>query len=411
MALTGIAVPDLVDPTTYAGRDMADVWRRLRAGDPVYWYAATTDRPGFWVLTRHADIAAVLRDAERFTSERGNVLDTLLRGGDTGAGRMLAVADGAYHTDLRKVLQQAFAPRVLASVVWRVRRTTKRLLLRAVERGECDFAADIASAIPLETICNLLDVPAADRADVLRLTKSALASDYAEPGADVDRMARNEILVYFHELVEDRRRSPGEDPISLMAAGEVAGRRLSDVDIVLNCYSLIMGGDETSRLAMIGAVREFAANDVQWAALRDGDVSVESAGEEVLRWTTPTMHFGRTATTRVTLHDTTIAAGDIVTLWLTSANRDEDVFANADRFDLGRSPNRHLALGHGPHFCLGAYLGRVEIHAMLDGLRTFVRRIEQAGPERWIYSNFLSGMSSLPIALDGDPGGSAKWSE
>lgn len=399
MAPPGIAIPNLADPMTYAGPGMPEVWRRLRADDPVHWHPATAGRPGFWVVTRYADIAAVLRDDERFTSEKGNVLATLLRGGDTGAGRMLAVSGGAYHTELRRLLLQAFAPRALSGVVERVRATTGRLLREAVRRGGCDFARDIASVIPLETICDLLDVPVADRPLVLRLTKSALASDYAAPEDGADWAARNEIMVYFSGLVEERRRSPGTDPISLMTTGRVNGRALSDADIVLNCYSLIMGGDETSRLAMIGAVRELAADPGQWALLKDGAVTPETAAEEVLRWTTPTMHFGRTAAAGVGLRDRAIAAGDLVTLWFVSGNRDESAFPGPDRFDLTRTPNRHLSLGHGRHFCLGAYLGRVEIAAMLDGLRTHVRTIEQTGPERWIYSNFLAGMSSLPIAF------------
>jgi cytochrome P450 len=280
-----------------------------------------------------------------------------------------------------------------------------------VERGECDFARDIASVVPLETICDLLTVPVEDRQEVLRLTKSALASDYESPGAGVDRMARGEILLYFHDLLKARRKNPGSDPISLMATTEVGGKRLTDDDIILNCYSLIMGGDETSRLAMIGAVRALVENPDQWLALKNRDVTVESAGEEVLRWTTPTMHFGRSAVADVTVGERTMAAGDLVTLWFTSANRDEEAFPDPDRFDLGRSPNKHLSLGYGRHFCLGAYLGRVEINAMLDGLRTFVANIEQTGPGRHIYSNFLSGMSSLPVILKGDPAGASHWAE
>jgi cytochrome P450 len=392
-------VPDLVDPKTYIEEDMLAVWRRLRAHHPVYWHPPAGARPGFWVVTTYDDVSQVLRDTEHFTSERGNVLATMLQGGDTGAGRMLAVTDGPHHADLRKLLLKAFAPRALEDVTRRVRETTQRLLTEALERGQCDFARDVASSIPLDTICDLLDVPQADRRDVLRLTKSALASDYEKPEADADRMARSEILLYFSDLLMARRRSPGTDPISLMATAEVGGRRLDDEDIVLNCYSLIMGGDETSRLAMIGVVRAFIDYPDQWAALRSGAVTVDSAGEEVLRWTTPTMHFGRTATADITLRGREIHAGDLVTLWLVSANRDEEAFRDPDRFDLARSPNKHLALGYGPHFCLGGYLGRVEINAMLDGLRTLVAGIEEAGPARPIYSNFLSGMSSLPVTL------------
>ncbi|MFF5258086.1 cytochrome P450 [Actinomadura viridis] len=406
-----IAVPNLADPRTYAGHDMIEIWRRLRAEDPVHRHPESEYGPGFWVVTRYQDVSDVLRDDKSFTSERGNVLATMLQGGDTGAGRMLAVTDGPRHTELRRLLLQAFAPRALKDVTLRVRQSVRRLLTEAVERGECDFAQDIASVIPLETICDLLAVPAADRQEVLKLTKSALASDYESPGADLDRMARGEILLYFSDLLKERRRRPGTDPISLMANAEVQGERLSEEDIILNCYSLIMGGDETSRLSMIGAVRALVENPSQWLALKNGDVTVESAGEEVLRWTTPTMHFGRTATADVKVGDRVIAAGDLVTLWFTAANRDETVFPDPDRFDLGRSPNKHLSLGYGRHFCLGAYLGRVEINAMLDGLRTLVGDIELTGPGRRIYSNFLSGMSSLPIALKPDPAGPSRRPE
>ncbi len=411
MARAQIDVPNLVDPKTYADHDMTQIWRDLRSADPVHWHPATSDGPGFWVLTRYADIVSVLRDDTRFSSEKGNVLATMLQGGDTGAGRMLAVTDGPRHTELRKLLLRAFAPRALRGVERLVRQAVQRLLTESIERGTCDFARDIASNIPLETICGLLDVPARDRQNILRLTKSALASDYETPDAGADWTARNEILLYFSDLVTARRKNPGGDPISLMATAEVAGQPLGDMDIVLNCYSLIMGGDETSRLAMIGAVRALMENPDQWHMLKQGDVAAESAGEEVLRWTTPTMHFGRSAVADVELRGQSLRAGDLVTLWFASANRDDAEFAEPDRFRLARSPNRHLSLGYGRHFCLGAYLGRVEINAMLDGLRTFVDTIEPAGVERRIYSNFLSGMSSLPVVLKGASAGLSRWPE
>jgi cytochrome P450 len=406
-----IAIPNLVDPTTYTEYDMSTIWRLLRSEDPVYRHPATADGPGFWVVTRYADIVQVLRDDTRFTSERGNVLSTMLQGGDIGAGRMLAVTDGAHHTELRKLLLQAFAPRGLEGIAQRVRRSVRRQLTAAIERGKCDFAKDVASLIPLETICDLLNVPIGDRQNILRLTQSALMSDESDQDAIVDRTARNEIMVYFSNLVEERRKTPGSDPISLMAGAKFNGRSMPDEDIILNCYSLILGGNQTSRLAMIGAVHAFIGNPGQWRALKDGRVTLESTCDEVLRWTTPAMHFGRIALTSAEMCNQPIASGDLVTLWLTSGNRDEAAFPEPDRFDLARSPNKHLSLGYGRHFCIGSYLGRVEIIAMLDGLRTFISRIEQIGPELRIYSNFLSGISSLPVIMESEPSGLASWDE
>jgi len=278
-----IAIPNLVDPTTYTEHDMYEIWRLLRSEDPVHWHPATADGPGFWVVTRYADIVRVLRDDARFTSERGNVLTTMLQGGDIAAGRMLAVTDGAHHTELRKLLLQAFAPRVLEGVAQRVRQSIGRALTAAIARGTFDFAKDVASLIPLETICDLLNVPIGDRPNILRLTKSALMSDESGQDAVVDRMARNEIMVYFSNLVAERRKTPGSDPISLMAGAKFNGRCIPDEDIILNCYSLILGGNQTSRLAMIGAVHAFISNPGQWRALKDGQVTLESACDEVLR--------------------------------------------------------------------------------------------------------------------------------
>jgi cytochrome P450 len=406
-----IAIPSLVDPATYIEHDMSGIWRLLRSEDPVHWHPATPGGPGFWVVSRYADIVQVLRDDARFTSQRGNVLTTMLQGGDIGAGRMLAVTDGAHHTELRKLLLQAFAPRVLEGIAQRVRQSIRRVLTAALERGTHDFAKDVASLIPLETICDLLHVPIGDRPNILRLTKSALMSDESDQDAVVDRMARNEIMLYFSNLVAERRDKPGSDPISLMAGAKFNGRSLPDEDIILNCYSLILGGNQTSRLAMIGAVRAFITDPGQWRALKDGQVTLESACDEVLRWTTPAMHFGRVALTPAELSGQPIAAADLVTLWLTSGNRDEAAFPEPDRFDLARSPNKHLALGYGRHFCIGSYLGRVEIIAMLDALRTFVSRIEQTGPELRIYSNFLTGISSLPVMMEAEANGLASWQE
>jgi cytochrome P450 len=405
-----VSIPNLADPRTFARRDMNEFWRDLRHRDPVHWHQESDYGPGFWVLSRYGDVMNVLRDDDTFTSEKGNVLATMLHGGDSAAGRMLAVSDGHYHTELRKLLLKAFSPRVLEPVVQRVRRTARRLLTEVIERGECDFARDVASVLPIETICDLLDVPSADRPYIFKLTKSAMSLDYeSQSGENPD--ARREIVVYFSRLVEERRQSPGLDPISLMATGEVDGKRLDDLTIIVNCYSLVMGGDGTNRLAMIGGLKALIDNRDQWTALKNGDVTPQTGGEEVLRWTTPTMHFGRVAVTPTALGGKNIAPGDLVTLWFASANRDETAFPEPDTFDLGRSPNKHLSLGYGRHFCLGGYLGRVEIATMLDALRTFVAEAGQTAPERYIYSNFLQGMSSLPVYLKGDPSKASGWED
>ncbi|MFB9907694.1 cytochrome P450 [Allokutzneria oryzae] len=390
---------DLADPSTFVEHDLTEVWRHLRQHDPVHWQPESARGPGFWVVTKHADFNAVCRDTTNFTSERGNVLDTLLQQADSAGGRMLVVTDGPRHVKLRKLLLKAFAPRALHVVTERLKAVTRRLVGEAVERGETDFAKEVAAHIPLATICDLLAVPEEDRMDILALTKQTISSESADHTAMDGWMAKNQLLLYFADLARHRKDTPHADVVAMLAGGEIDGLPLSEDEIILNCYNLILGGDETSRLSMIGAVEAFATHPGQWRALRDGEVTVRTAVEEVLRWTSPTQHFGRTATHDTVVGGQAVAAGEIVTVWSVSANRDESVFELPYTFDLARSPNNHVAFGYGPHFCLGAYLARIEVTTLLETLRELVSTVELRGPAERIYSTSLTGLSSLPVAL------------
>ncbi|MCI4040518.1 cytochrome P450 [Streptomyces sp. TRM75563] len=393
---------DLTDPQTFlASRaELLDMWRRFRKEAPIHWHEVS-DRavPGFWVLSRYDDVMQVYRDNKRFTSERGNVLTTLLEGGDSAAGKMLAVTDGRRHRELRNLLLKAFSPRVLEPVVAAVRERADQLVRYAVESGDCDFAQDVAEHIPMATIADLLGVPPSDRDYLLTLTKEALSTEEEGQSADEALVARNELLFYFSELADERREEPRDDVVSVLATSTIDGEPLTEQEIIFNCYSVIIGGDETSRLSMICGMRELIEHPGQWRRLKSGEVSVDSAVEEVLRWVSPAMHFGRRALEDVEIGGHILRAGDVATLWNSSANYDESVFADPDTFDLGRTPNKHVSFGYGPHFCLGAYLGRAEISAMLTALRTHVAEASPNGPAKPIHSNFLHGYSSLPVTL------------
>lgn len=396
---TELSTIDLADPTTFLDRDLVAMWRRFRRDRPVHWNAPHGQTRGFWAVTRYSDVLDIYKDTEHFTSERGNVLSTLLQGNDSASGKMLAVTDGARHRQIRNLMLKSFSPRVLKGVAAQVDVRTFGLITEAVSRGSVDFAVDIADHIPINTIGDLMDIPLADRQKLVDWNTQTLAgrdSDFTEMD---EWMARNEILLYFSDLAKHRRRHPGEDVVSALATGVVDGKPLSEDEIVFNCYSLILGADESSRMSSIGGILALAQHPDQWQALRTGAVTVESAVEEVLRWTTPAMHFGRRALSDFTVADTVIKADDVVTLWNSSANFDEDVFAEPDRFDLARTPNRHVAFGHGPHFCIGAFLGRAHQSAVLGALRELVSDIEILGPPKRLYSNFVYGYSSLPVRL------------
>jgi cytochrome P450 len=393
---------DLTDPQTFLApaAELVEMWRRFRAESPVHWHEVHGRAvPGFWVLSRYDDVMNVYRDNKRFTSQRGNVLATLLEGGDSAAGKMLAVTDGPRHRDLRNLLLKAFAPRVLEPVVAGVRERADRLVRHAVETGACDFARDVAEHIPMATIADLLGVPASDRDYLLSLTKEALSTEEEGQSAEEALVARNELLFYFSELAAERRDDPRDDVVSVLATSVIDGEPLTEQEIIFNCYSVIIGGDETSRLSMICGMRDLMEHPEQWRRLKAGEVGVETAVEEVLRWVTPAMHFGRRALEDVEIGDRTLRAGDVVTLWNSSANYDEEVFTDPGTFDLGRTPNKHVSFGYGPHFCPGAYLGRAELSALLTALRTHVAEAVPNGPAKPIHSNFLHGYSSLPVTL------------
>jgi novobiocin biosynthesis protein NovI len=211
--------------------------------------------------------------------------------------------------------------------------------------------------------------------------------------------AKNEILLYFADLGRSRRSSDHNDVVSLLANSQIDGERLSDAELMANCYGLMIGGDETGRHAITDGLLALIEHPDQWQALKRGEVSMERAVEEVLRWTHPSLHGGRTVTGDVVVNGQQFKAGDVASVWICSANRDEEIFADPDRFDLNRSPNKHLTFALGSHFCLGHYLARMEVEAILDGLCRMVADIEQLGPPERIYSSILHGMSSLPVSL------------
>ncbi|WP_433442473.1 cytochrome P450 [Nonomuraea sp. CA-141351] len=385
----GIDELDLLDPRLHAAHDLTPVWRWLRANDPVRRHER------FWSVTRHEDVLRVVRDPATFTSLQGNMLRTLLRGHDPGAGKMLVVTDGPAHTRLRRLLTPGFGPRTLGPVTRSITAATRELLGALVRRGGGDFVTEVAAQVPLRAICELLGVPEQDRQRVLELTNEAMLGESDGGGTGVPaRIAQSEILLYYTRLAAQRRAAPGDDVISLLVAGD-----LTEEEVLLNCYNLIIGGDETARLAMAGGVLALATYDEQWARLRADPELIGTAVEEILRWTTPAAHVGRAATRDAELAGRRIAAGDVLALWTASANRDEAVFDDPGRFDVGRSPNRHLTFGYGPHFCLGAQLARAEITALLAELRASVRAIEVTGPVTWLPSNFINGIGSLPVAL------------
>lgn len=399
MGLGELSNVNLADPQTFLANDLHKLWQVLRSEAPAYWNSPRSQVPGFWAITRYDDIMRVYLDSVNFTSTGGNVLTTLLRGGDSAAGKMLAVADGRRHREIRNLMLQSFTPRALAPVLEKVRRRTRKLIVQAVEKESVDFAVEIACHLPINTIGDLMNIPDSDRGQLSEWNTLALARD--KPGGDdLDELfARNEILMYFADLAQQRRDNPGDDVVSALVHGTIDGKKLSEDEIVLNCYSLILGADQSSRMSSIGGALALAENPDQWRALTDGSVGLQTATEEILRWTTPAMHIGRRALHPTEIAGQAIAANDIVTLWNISANLDEAQFDEPARLDLRRKPNKHIAFGHGAHFCLGSFLGRAHLDAVLGSMRELVESIEVVESPRRLHSNFVFGYTRAPMRL------------
>jgi cytochrome P450 len=348
---------DLTDLDLFTTGDPDAAFRHLRSHAPISWNPQA-DGPGFWVVVRHADVVRVLRDAAAFSVEKGMRLAVNRGRGDPAAGRMLVVTDPPRHDRLRAVVQHAFTTRSAARLEDHVRRLVDELLAPLPAR--CDFATDVAARLPVAVICGLLGVPRADGDRMLELTNAAFGSTDAEYRAGAPSPARaallahHDILAYFSDLLAARRRRPEDDLVSVLAEASVDGVRLTDEEVQLNCLNLLVGGNETTRHAAAGGLLALLQHPDQLRRLRADPALLPDAVEEVLRWTSPGLYALRTAKVDVDVAGTAVLAGQAVTVWMASANRDEAVFPDADRFDVGRRPNRHLTMGTGTHFCLGA---------------------------------------------------------
>ncbi|MFD7914885.1 cytochrome P450 [Streptomyces sp. NPDC059752] len=391
---------DLLDPGPFGRADFWDAFTWLRTNDPVHRHAEPGG-PGFWALTKHRDITRVYTDSETFSSASGMRLGSDPASIATVTQRMLIVSDAPQHTRLKRALHQAVGPQRMPEFETLVEKVVNELTQEALDREELDFI-DIARELPNRVVCALMGIPQADWAWIGSLTTDAFEGD-----DEVERShAHSEIFLYFMELLAERRARPGDDLISHIAhdtqvdTGEGEQRPLTDEEIVVNCNGILSGANETTRYSATGAVHQFAQNPDQWRLLREsGPEGVAPAVEEILRWTTPGVHALRTVTRDTEIGGVPIAAGDRVTLWNISANRDEDLFADPHAFRVDRRPNRHIAFGHGRHLCLGAHMARFELGALLRGLTGAVEGFELTGPVRYNSSNFTWGITSLPVRL------------
>ncbi|WP_327370476.1 cytochrome P450 [Streptomyces sp. NBC_01217] len=390
---------DVADPQLHSEGDLLPVWRWMRRNDPVRWNV----RPNgvaYWSVSTHAEAVRVLRDSKTFSSERGMRLGGDLRAAEAASRKMLIVTDPPRHGAIRRIISSVFTARTVHRLEQNMRQTVTASLDQALEDGTCDFV-QVASRLPVSVICDLLGVPRKDWDFMLDRTTVAFgAVDEQGAPAVAAVEAHAEILLYYSELVQQRRRDPREDVVTALVQGEVDGKPLSDEEIFLNCDGLISGGNETTRHAAVGGLLALAADPDQWHSLRARPELLPTAVDEILRWTSPGAHTLRTATRDTELAGRKILAGQSVVVWGLSANRDESVFDEPDVFRIDRKPNRHLTFGHGAHYCLGGALAMNELRVLYEELTRRVAGVQMAGPVRRVRSNHIAGFEEAVVALE-----------
>jgi cholest-4-en-3-one 26-monooxygenase len=402
---------DLTDPDAYVERVPHEQFATLRREAPVFWHEDAEG--GFWAVTRHADIVTVNRDWETYSSYRGAVF--LRTPPDLEMSRLMMLnMDPPDHAKLRKLVNRGFTPKRIRELQDVLARRATTIVDEVIEQGSCDFVEAVAAELPLQAIAEFLGVPQEDRHLVFHWSNTMIGSDDPEYASEKDELGQTpetmeasaQLYAYAQGLAEDRRATPRDDIVSDLVHAEVDGDRLTDTDFNLFFLLLAVAGNETTRNAISHSVLALAEHPDQRAALRDDPSGWDAALEELLRWSTPVMHFRRTATRDTELAGQGIAEGDRVLMWHISGNRDETVFADPYALDLTRTPNDHLAANHvafgggGPHFCLGANLARAEMRVMLQEVVDRLGDFEVDGPVRRLRSNFINGIKHLPVAWE-----------
>jgi cytochrome P450 len=400
---------DLSDPTFWLAaeeeREEAFAW--LRREHPVSFYQEPVygelpAGPGYWALTRYDDVWAASRRPEVFISGKGvNIGDMPIEISEF-FGSMIAM-DDPRHNKLRGIVNRGFTPKAVASVMDGVWTAANDVIDRVAGLGECDFVRDIAAALPLKIICDMIGIPADHYERVFELTNIILGVGDPEYATSLEELmaAAIELNMYAMELGDRRLAEPADDLTSKLMHAEVEGERLTTQEFGSFFILLVVAGNETTRNAISHGMKALTDHpDQRKLWMSDFQRVAPSAVEEIVRWATPVIHFRRTASRDTEIGGQRIAEGEKVVLWYNSANRDETKFVDPFRFDVTRTPNEHVGFGAGgPHFCLGAHLARREIAVMFDVLLHRLPDIEITGAPDRLQSAFIHGIKRMPCAF------------
>lgn len=399
---------DLFDSSLFGNGFPHPIFNQLRREAPAWWQPipeglVQCSDPGFWVFSKYDDVQSVSRDAELFCSIDGPSISAMDEMKDT----MLVTMDGAHHTRQRKTISAGFTPRMVSRLESQARSWATRIVDRALERGRIEFVNDVAYQLPMHMIADIVGIPLEDRESLFDLATRMLNPGQAEdPDTHTRHMtAQVEMFTYAQQLVQTKRENPEDDVWTIISNVEFENddgvmEKMSEQELNFFFFLLTLAGSETTRNAISHGLMALVANPDQLETLRRDPAAMKPAVEEILRWASPVAYFARRATRDTEVRGTKIHAGDRVTVWYPSANRDEDVFDDPFRFDISRTSNHHVAFGGGgAHFCLGANLARQEIIIMFQELLQRAKEIEIIEPPKYTVMGILNPILVIPSEI------------
>lgn len=406
--ISTLATPDLKDPDLYLDRAPHDLFERLRAEQPVYWNPET-DGAGFWALTRYADIVEVSRNPTLFSSAHENGGHRIFNENEvglTGAGEAaigipFISVDPPVHTQYRKFIMPAVSPARLAGIEERIHARCLALIDKIPMGETVDLVPFLSAPLPLLTLCELFDLPTDMWVKLYDWTNAFVGEDDPDFRQSPEAMAKimGEFIGFAQTLFAERRASPGQDLATLLATMEVNGRAVTFQEFLGNMILALVGANETTRNSLSHSVIAFCDNPGQWDLVRADPDLLKHGVREMVRHASPVMHMRRTATADTSIGGQTIRKGDKLVMWYIAANRDESIFPDPHRFDIGRGNIQHLGFGTGQHVCVGSRLAEMQLRVAFGILARHVKRFELMAPPRRFRSNFINGLKNLDVQM------------
>jgi cytochrome P450 len=409
-----LAHVDVASPKVYAqGVPHAEL-AAIRRHDPVHWHPWPGTRDGFWLLSKHADVVSVSKQPKLFSSQLGHIALEDREPDALEARRSMIETDPPEHTRLRRIVSDAFTRPKVKEYADFTRRTVSGLLDAAIAQGEFDWVSEISEPLPVTVLISILGLPPEDVPMVVELTSEMAAAtdedyrpDPVKYPSEIDPRllpfgtpAAQAVFEYGRRIGAERRRHPRDDLVSRLVHGGADGEHLSDAEYTNFFQLFIFAGNETTRTAISHGILALMDHPDELERLRRDPSLLDTAVDEILRYGSALIYFRRTAVADTEIRGVPIQAGDRVALWYVSANYDEEVFEDPQRFDVGRHPNPHTTFGRGgPHFCLGSFLAKLEIRILLEEILARDVRFERAGAPVRLSSNFVNGFKSIPVRV------------